>query len=86
MHTEPGEPRARGDARLERVIVLQLLGGEEERGSTPDELAQELGAPAGEVDAALRALCEDGAACLQGGRARPSRAARRMDALELIGV
>ncbi len=86
MHTESGGPRARGDARLERVIVLQLLDGEEERGWTSEELAQELGAPAGEVDVALRFLCEDGVACLQEGRARPSRAARRMDALELIGV
>jgi len=86
MHTESGEPRARGDARLERAIILQLLDVEQERGWTLEELAQALGAPAGEVDVALHALCEDGVACLREGRAWPSPAARRMDALELIGI
>jgi len=86
MHTESDEPRVRGNARLERIIVLQLLGEEGGHKWTLDALAEELGASKSEVDMALRALQGDGVACWEDGQAWPSRAARRMDELELIGI
>lgn len=86
MHTESDEPRVRGNARLERIIVLQLLGEEGGQKWTLDALAEELGASKSEVDAALRALQGDGVACWEDGQAWPSRAALRMDELELIGI
>jgi DNA-binding GntR family transcriptional regulator len=86
MDTESGEPRVRGNAGLERIIVLQLLGEEAGRKWTLEALTEELGASHSEVEAALRALQGDGVVCFEDGQAWPSRAARRIDELELIGI
>ena len=83
MHTESSEPRADG-AKLERAIVLQLLS--EERRWSRAELASELGAEATGLDSALAALHGQGVLCLAEDDVWASRAARRLDELELIGI
>lgn len=83
MDTESSEPRADG-AKLERVIVLQVLS--EERRWSRTELAAELGSDATGLDSALAALHGQGVLCLAEDDVWASPAARRLDELELIGI
>jgi hypothetical protein len=86
MHTESSESRAAEDPRLERAIVLQLLGGDREQRWSSARLETELGAAPAVLDAALRRLERDGVLSLAEGEVWASRAARRLDELGLIGI
>jgi hypothetical protein len=86
MHRESSGSRDGGDSRLERAIVLELLGDDRQDGCTRAELGAALGADADALDVALRGLRAVGVLDLDEGRALPSAAARRLDELELIAI
>jgi DNA-binding Lrp family transcriptional regulator len=86
MQTGSSEPRARGDSRLERAIVLELLGDGGRDGLSQSALGEALGAEPAELDGALRSLHAAGVLVLDGARVSPSSAAWRLDELELIGI
>jgi DNA-binding transcriptional ArsR family regulator len=85
-NTQSKEPGAGDGARLERVIVLQLLRDEHEQPWSREELAAELGVPPPSVDAAARRLAGAGVVCVGPDGLTASPAARRLDELELIAV
>ena len=70
--------------RLDRVIVLELLG-DRERWSR-DELASALRIDRPNLDSALVRLQANGVAVVDGAEVSASRCARRIDELELIGI
>jgi hypothetical protein len=86
MDTQSSGSRDGGNTRLERAIVLELLSDEDADGLGAAELEAVLGAAAGELDAALRALTDAGVLDSSDGRLQPSAATRRLDELELIGI
>ena len=86
MHTESREPRAVTGARLERAIVLQLLRDDREQEWSGPQLAVEIDVEAPALERALRSLERDGVLCLEQDTVRASRATRRLDELELLGV
>jgi hypothetical protein len=70
--------------RLDRAIVLELL---DQRERWPrDELAAAVRVDRAVLDSALERLQADGVAVFDGDEVLASRCARRIDALELIGV
>jgi DNA-binding Lrp family transcriptional regulator len=86
MQRESSEPRARGDSRLERAIVLELLGDGGRDGLSQVGLGEALGAEPAELEGALRALRTAGVLELKGGHVSPSPATWRLEELELIGI
>ncbi len=86
MHTESRGAGAADGARLERAIVLTLLGGDPERAWAREELAAELGAVAGALDQALARLAAEEVVCSSHGAITAARAARRLDELGLIAL
>jgi hypothetical protein len=86
MHTESSGPRASSGAGLERAIVLQLLSDGGDRRSSRVELGADLETDADTLEAALRALNEEGVLYLGDRDVWASRAARRLDELELISL
>lgn len=72
--------------RLERAILLELLGGEGEQRFSSAELAVTLSAEANACEAALGQLAAVGLVCVDGSDAWASAAARHIDQLGLIGV
>jgi len=86
MHTESSGPRAGGVSRLERAIVLQLLRESGLRRWSYADLAAELQVDLPALQAAVRALDADGVVCSAAAEVWASRAARRLDELELIGI
>ena len=86
MHRESSGSRGAGDSRLERAIVLELLSGDRQGGSTQAELGVALEVDADALDVALRGLHEVGVLDLDGERATASAAARRLDELELLAI
>jgi len=70
--------------RLDRAIVLELLGDRERW--TRDELAAAVRVDRSVLDSALERLQADGVAVIDGDELLASRCARRIDALELIGI
>jgi hypothetical protein len=85
MHRHASEPRA-SMAKLERAVVLELLGDEAARGRTLSDLADTLGASSRELDLAVASLDRAGVLSVADGSASASAATRRLDELELIGV
>lgn len=71
-------------ARVQRVVVLQLLQDDPPAWRTVAELDQALSLPA--VADAVARLAADGVIETEGARVRASRCARRLDALGLISV
>jgi len=70
--------------RLDRAIVLELL---EDRERWPrDELAASVRVDRSALDGALERLQADGVVVIDGEDVRASPCARRIDALELIGI
>lgn len=70
--------------RLDRAIVLELLG---DRECWPrDELAAAVRVERSVLDTALERLQADEVAVIDGGEVLASRCARRIDELELIGI
>ncbi len=86
MHREASEPRAPGGSRLERAVVLELLGDEAEHRRSLARLGESLDADARELEAAVAALSAAGVVCLEEDQTWASAAARRLDELELIAI
>jgi DNA-binding GntR family transcriptional regulator len=86
MHTQSREPRAGDGPRLERAIVLQLLRDDREPRWSHEALLAELGVGEPVLEAALGRLDAEGVLCMSPDEVWASRAARRLDELELIGI
>lgn len=72
--------------RLERAIVLELLAEDHDERWPREELAASLRVDRSVLDAAVERLRDEGVLLLDGKDALASPCARRIDALELIGV
>jgi hypothetical protein len=72
--------------RLDRGIALTLLAEDHDKRWSRDELAASLRVDRSAPDAALERLCAEGVVLLDGEDVLASPCARRLDALELIGV
>jgi predicted transcriptional regulator len=86
MHDQFGESSLIGDRRLERAIVLHLLGEDRDRRLSREGLAAALGRDALALQPALERLADAGVVCLEGDDVRASAATRRIDELGLIGI
>jgi DNA-binding Lrp family transcriptional regulator len=86
MQRESSEPRSKGDSRLERAIVLELLSDAPPDGRSQAELGEALGARASELEAAVRRLQAAGVLELRDGLVSTSAATRRLDELGLIAI
>jgi predicted ArsR family transcriptional regulator len=86
MNTQSREPRAGDSARVERAVVLQLLRDDHRQHWSRAELADELGAEAPAIEAALTRLHAEGVVRLDDDRISASPATRRLDGLELLAV
>jgi DNA-binding Lrp family transcriptional regulator len=86
MQRESSEPRSKGDSRLERAIVLELLSEAPPDGRSQAELGEALGARASELEAAVQGLQAAGVLALHEGLVSASAATRRLDELDLIGI
>src|SRR5271154_3859279 len=75
-----------GERKLERAILLQLLGQDREQPSSHAQLAVALAIEADELRRALTRLSDAGVVCLGGQDVWASPAARRIDELGLIGI
>jgi hypothetical protein len=80
----PKEPMRMPPDYLQRLVLLALLDGPEPR--TLPSLARELSQPVEAVRTAVAALEHDGLAKATSRGVRASRAAFRMDALELVVI
>jgi hypothetical protein len=72
--------------RLERAIVLELLNEDHDERWPREELAASLHVERTTLDAAVARLHDEGVLLLDGEDVLASPCARRIDALELIGV
>jgi DNA-binding Lrp family transcriptional regulator len=86
MQRESSEPRSKGDSRLERAIVLELLSDAPPDGRSQAELGEALGARVSELEAAVRRLQAAGVLELRDGLVSTSAATRRLDELDLIAI
>lgn len=86
MNTQSRRSSPARDGGLQRAIVLQLLREDRPRRWSHTELASELGAEESAVRAALQALKADGVVCESPQEAWASRAALRLDELELVAI
>jgi hypothetical protein len=86
MQTEAGDSQASGRMRLQRALVLELLGSDGGGKQSLVALAEALGAGADEIAIAVEALRAAGVLCVDGDLAWASPAARRLDELELIAL
>jgi predicted transcriptional regulator len=86
MHASFGQRQGDGDERLERAIVLLLLTGERRQAWSLGQLAAELDADQPALERALDRLTQAGVVAFAGADVRASRAARRIDELDLIGI
>jgi hypothetical protein len=73
------------EEQIERALVLQVLRNDHDERWTRAELEAEDFDPL-TVDEALRRLAAEGVVILEGQQVRASTCARRIDALELIGI
>ena len=80
MHEQARRPK------LERAIVLELLSGEDERAWSCADLAAAIGEPVGDVEDAVRQLCDVGVLDADIDGVCATSAALRLDALGLIGI
>jgi hypothetical protein len=87
MPREPERVQDRDAWTVERAIVLQLLTDDHEERWPRLELMRQIDdrRPA-IVERALTRLEHDGVLCLEGSAVRASRAVRRLDELELVGL
>ncbi len=86
MLEQSSESAAGGERKLERAIVLQLLGEDGARRRSRAQLARALGARAQALGPALERLSDTGVVCVEGSQVWASRAALQIDALGLIGI
>jgi len=80
------ETQTVADRRLERAILLALLGEEARDGCAPEQLAAALSADADALARALARLCHAGVVRAEDARLWASEAARHIDELGLIAV
>jgi hypothetical protein len=87
MPREPERAPDRGKWMIERAIVLQVLRNDHDERWPRVELGCELGEcqPA-ILELALERLEREGVLCFDGSDVRASRAARHLDALDLVGL
>jgi hypothetical protein len=85
MDKELTESQTEGGSRLQRAIVLELLGGDGARISR-SELGEQLGARTVDLEEALSGLIAAGVLCLGEQDVWASTATRRLDELQLIGI
>lgn len=87
MPREPERAPDRGEWTIERAIVLQVLRDDHDERWPRVELGRELGdfEPA-ILERALERLEREGVVHLDGSDVRASRAARHLDALDLVGL
>lgn len=74
------------ERKLERAIILQLLGEDREKRSSQAELAAVLEIEAQALRQALARLSAAGVVCVAGEQVWASAAARRIDELGLIAI
>lgn len=86
MREQSGGSPLGADRRLERAILLHLLGEDDARRLSRAQLASALGARWQALEPALQRLSHAGVVCLDGSEVWASRAARHIDALGLIGI
>jgi predicted transcriptional regulator len=86
MRERSSESPVGEDRRLERAILLHLLGEEGAASCSRARLTSALGTPARALWPALQRLSDTGLVCLEGDEVWASRAARHIDALGLIGI
>jgi len=86
MSEQTGERPTGVEHKLERAIILQLLGEEGERRSSQAQLAVALGVEAQALREALERLSNAGVLCVAGNEVWASAAARRIDELGLIAI
>lgn len=77
---------AAGSRKLERAIILQLLGEQDGQRCPSAQLASTLGLSAAALQQALDRLGEAGVVCVDGADVWASDAARRLDELGLISI
>jgi hypothetical protein len=82
----PSGSAGAGERRLERAIVLALLGDDADRRSSRAQLEAELGVEAEPLARALERLSQLGVVCVADEHVCASPAARRIDELGLIGI
>jgi hypothetical protein len=86
MHEQSGGSQRDSRTRLQRAIVLTLLGGEPGRRWSRARLAAELQAQVPAVDDALRSLARAGVVFVAGDDVWASPATRLLDDLQLLAV
>jgi hypothetical protein len=86
MGERTGEQPTGVERKLERAIVLQLLGEDGERRSSSAQLAAALDVEAQALRQALARLSDAGVVCVAGTEVWASAAARRIDELGLIAI
>lgn len=86
MRNQSTQAGSDGHRSLQRVIVGVLLGEEHDGPWTREHLAANAHADRSVLDQALERLQADQIAVLDGERVLPSRCARRLEELGLIGV
>lgn len=72
--------------RLDRAIVLDLLGDDHDERWQRDDLAVAMRVERSILDSAIERLTASGVAVLDGEEVLASPCARRIDALDLIGI
>ncbi len=86
MDERSGEAAGADERRLERAIVLALLGDETDRRWPCARLAVEVGVEIRSLARTLERLCHLGVVCVEGEQVWASAAARHLDELGLIGI
>jgi len=86
MNIESKGSRAANGSGLERSIILQLLRDDHEQRWSREQLMTEVGSDRGIFEEALKRLEQEGVLGISDEAVWASRAARRMDELELIGI
>jgi len=86
MHDHIGESSPIGNRRLERAILLRLLGEDRDQRLSRAGLAALIDSDAPALQRALERLADAGVVCVEGDDVRASPAARHIDELGLIGI
>ncbi len=86
MHDPSNQDRGTGSPLVEELIVLQVLRDDRPDGCSISELHAEIGFEREDITESVDSLVAVGVVILDGEQVRPSRAARRIDALGMICI
>ncbi len=86
MHDPSKQDRGTGSPLVENLIVLQVLRKDRPDGCSITELHAEIGYDREDITEAVDSLKDAGVVVLDGEQVRPSRATRRIDALDMICI